>query len=236
MRYYYRKTNWYQYQENKRNALSSVIGGIDKDITELLFAFDQKSQEVFFGDYEVKYGRKAANYARKIFPQWKTKQKRYSAETIQKFIQLVPRHLSYDQRYDLLKKLYDSWRRSEKHEIEIVLGHDERGFKQVEILCEHFCNKPAKHTLPDEVQNLMEWVCDHDANQARILMAAIEEETSILITRAARADLARLKFALKESDTSIIGKHEIRLPYGEIVVNIRMPRFIEKLKKAIIGG
>jgi hypothetical protein len=224
---YYRHY-WYP-QQSERDVLSEDIGGIDHEIIDFLFSFDRIRLASFFDAYEEQFGCSAANYARQAFEAWKTRTKKYNVKTVQKFVKIVPLLLTYEQRYDLLNKLYQNTRRVETHRFTLVLGHSEHQLPQLEELFRHLSTKPAAHQLSSRARSILEWVSNHDCEQARKLMAAVETEHSALLARAALAEIDRLRDAIRALASSAVGTHEIRLPYGTILVEIRHATIGERI-------
>ena len=58
-------------------------------------------------------------------------------------------------------------------------------------------------------------------------------EQSKLVATAAKLELQRLKIAIQNIDRNAVGTHEIVLPYGNIDVVIRKPKFFEKVGRAL---
>jgi hypothetical protein len=216
---------------SQRSMLSESIGGIDYDIVKLLFSFEPSRLNLFFDEYEKHYGRSATNYARQNFTAWKTRKKSYNVKSIQKFVKIAPIFLTYDQRYELIKKLYSGTKLVESHTISVVLGHSEHKLAELDKLFAHFCNKPMTHQLSGYVRSVLDWVTNHDSEQARKIIAAIETEQSLIVSRAAKSELERLRRSIAAMDSSAVGTHSIALPYGSIVVVIRHPTLSEKISK-----
>lgn len=233
-RRYYR--NYYYYRSfnnvSKIKELSQTLAGIDKDIIRKLFTLPYTKLEEVFSLYERKYGLGSVKYARNVFREWKSGEKKMTGPTAEKFVDLVPRFLTNQERYDLIRKIYDAKRSYEHFTVEFIIDHNIYESKsKLETIFEELCKKPFMHTLDQNVINKINWICDKDSLQARKIIAAIESEHSLLIVKAARKDIDQLFSSIQQLGDSALGKHSIKLPYGTIDVIVRKPTIWENIKR-----
>jgi hypothetical protein len=232
MGYYpYRRRNWYPPKTSQRTQLTRDVAGIDGEVLQHLYTLDSRSLVVLFRGYHDRFGASPAKYALENFNQWKSGNKAPSAQTVARFLKLVPPLLTFDQKFALLKTIYDRTRSKEKHSMEVILGHSEGVIVQLNELSKRLCLKPSLHTLSPRAQSVLEWASDNDAQIARRLMVALETQESIAISAASEAELKTLLRAIREMNQSTVGTHQIELPYGTITVTVRHPSFLEKLGK-----
>jgi hypothetical protein len=215
----------------ERRALSANVYGLDNDIITRLFSLDRLSTERLFTTIQQHYGWKAAQYAREAWPFWKNKTRGISGLNAGRFISLAPRVFSFDDRYELVAKLYERTRRPEYHRLTAILGVHEGAIRDLQKLFERLCQKPSEHRLPESVAMFAAWVADNDAIIAGKLIAALETKRSVAIVKAARVECARLIACIRNPSVNLIGSHEIVLPYGTIVLDVRKPNVIERLKQ-----
>jgi hypothetical protein len=88
--------------------------GIDKDVLELFIRLDDAVLTQVFRAYKAAHGEKKAEYVRRVYRQWKSGDVRMSGELSQRFLALVPRFLSFEQKYKLIENL---WRHCRKGQI-----------------------------------------------------------------------------------------------------------------------
>lgn len=215
----------------ERRELSADVFGLDNDIIERVFRLGPYEIGQFFRLYEARFGKKDADYAISAFPLWKSRVRGISGMNARRFIELAPKIFSFDDRYDIVSKLYEKTRRAESHYLTVVIGIHEGAFQEIEKLYVRLCQKPLEHEWPDKVKRFVSWICDEDSSAAKALITAIETQLSILTVKAARVEIDRLAMAVKNIETAHSGNHTIRLPYGTISICIRKPTFVEKLKK-----
>jgi len=233
-RYYQRRSfNYRGYNESQRAAAKAGLAGIDDDVLQIFSKLNGLKRNILFAEYERAYGKSAGDYARDKMAAWASGTVKASGQTLIRLLNLVPKTLDQTQRYDLLKKLYDSHRRShvESHSLTVVIGHSLNLREEVTNLALRLCQKPDSLKLPAHVESKIQWVCDNDSSVARALMAAIEKEESYAIASTGRAEVDRLVEKIQRADVSLQGLHVIKFPYGEISVHVRPPTFMEKLGK-----
>jgi hypothetical protein len=231
--YHRRRFDYYRYNESQRAEAKQGLAGIDDDVLKIFNSLDGLKRKILFNHYESAHGKSAANYARNKMGDWASGAVRASGQTLTRLLNLVPKVLNQNQKYDLLKKLYDAHRsgHQENHSLTVVVGHSTGFREQVTDLALRLCNKPDTHTLPSYVQEKIAWVCDNDSTVARSIMAAIEKEFSFAIAAAGRTEVENLVNRIQGLDVSAEGTHTIRLPYGVITVYVRKPNLFEKIGK-----
>lgn len=223
----------YYYWNNgpsQRDTLKARLHNIDEDIVRILFALDNRRLAIFFHEYEKAYGISSARYAIKVFDSWKNGITRYSASSIKKFIELVPKVISTEERYDIVKRLYEKSKRKSTYYFEIVLGDYQRLNNIVETF-NSLCAKPLGHDLKDEFKHLMKWLCDNDAAAANKLLSALDAEQSLLISKAANAEVYSLINRISKLDGSAVGTHVCSFPFGSVTITVRQPTFFEKIAR-----
>jgi hypothetical protein len=214
-----------------RRELSRNVFGLDNEILQHLFKLRSREKESLLGHYEAEYGRSAGDYARKIWPEWASQRRGVSGEVATRFINLAPKVLSPDARYDIVAKMYQKTKRPESHYLTAILGYSEGAFSEIEKLFKRLCEKPFEHKWPDSLIQFANWLCDDDSVAAKRIIAAIETENSLMIVNAARLECNRLLQALHKLDSAYAGTHRMELPYGTISLRIRKPNLFEKIKQ-----
>ena len=214
-----------------RRELSQRIAGIDQDVLEILYRAPYRTFVDLLLAYERLHGKAAADYLEKAFPRWRDGQTKVSGQSAERLVNLVPKFLTRDQRYTLLKKLYDAnkSRQWEHFHVDIVLGHTENVSDKINSVMQRLCSKPKLNELPEAIQRTVAWVCNEDSAAARSIMAAIETEESVLLASGGQVEIKRLIDLIGRMDRSAQGTHSIQFPYGSLMVMVRQPTFFEKL-------
>lgn len=208
------------------------LGSALDDIEKLFFAMDKPRLDNLLFEYGCLYSEKAQNYAIETIPKWKNRSTKMSGQTAERLINLVPKYLDDNERYALLKNLYEANRSREYHSIEVVLGVPEINIKMAELerVFDSLCRKPFEQALPSHIRDIMRWVCDENSELQRRIMAAIEQEESCMIISFARKEIDNLKKLIRHNDHNLKAEHDIQLPFGSIKVRIRRPGYMDIIK------
>lgn len=195
-----------------------------------MFALDGRHLNRFFVLYGEKYGTSKANYARSAFLEWKSGARKYTKNSLLKFVEIVPRVVSREDRFVLLGVLLEQTRQISHHTLELIVGYkDSDTFRKLELLLEELSSRPNQHQLNDELLRTMTWLCDNDSVVAKEMILHMDAERSRRLSYAARIEVSRLRHLINSMDSKARGRHEINLPYGTIIVMVRMPNFLERL-------
>lgn len=226
-----RSFDYYERNESQRAEAKQGLVGIDDDVLRIFSGLGGLKRSILFNHYESAHGKSAANYARDKMGDWANGTVKASGQTLTRLLALVPKVLDQNQKYDLLKKLYDGHRgnHQENHSLTVIVGHSLSFRQMVMDMGMRLCNKPDTHTLPTYVQEKIAWVCDNDSAVARKIMAAIETDYSMAIAAAGRAEVENLVLRIQSLDMSAEGTHTIIFPYGVISVYVRKPNLFEKI-------
>ncbi len=214
----------------ERRALSAEVHGLDNQIISKLFKLSEAEVENLFQEYESAYGAVNGAYVRSAWSFWKSGKRGISGMNAKRFINLAPKLLSYDDRFELVSKLYEKTRCKEHHSLSVVLGINEAAFREIDDFFLRLSNIPLEHDWSPSIKQFVGWICDDDAVAAKALMTAIEAENSVMISRAAKVECERLRQSILGLGSAVAGTHRIELPCGTISLHIRKPTAIEKLK------
>lgn len=207
---------------------------VDEDILLLLYGVFRKAGpplSILKREYRRCHGDKAGDYLEVALEKWRNGDTRMSVQNMDRLADLVPRVITERERFNLLKKLYQTHRDKDKptYRVNLTIGRNEHEAKvQIQRYKNMLVNMPKNYALPESVQNRMQWVCNDDSNLARKLIAAVEEELSLNVAQVATVEVDRL-LSLLRSSQQVEGDHVIKFPYGTVIVSVRQKTFFEKI-------
>ena len=217
-RWPYRYGNWKEFHRSKREAMSSFYGGFDDDV---LTAFYNINSDVFshlLRLYQREHGLSAAMYARKTYSSWKSGKRKPSAQTVERLLILFPEVLPFDEKCELLRKLRERHRDREKHSLTV----DANNWAQPLVpLIQQLINKSYTSQLPEHVMQRLEWLSSGDTQVAQEILAEIDAQTGKNAVRLLRSEFDNIDKLLQSLPGKRKVTHTIKLPYGDIQVNIR---------------
>lgn len=103
--------------------ISATYKGIDKDVRQFFFALDAFTLKRVFNAYEMAYGEGRRKYAERTYRHWQSGKVEMSGEISERLLAILPRFLSFDQKYQLVAKLWRGYRQPTRLRVE-VSSHD----------------------------------------------------------------------------------------------------------------
>jgi len=204
-----------------RYELSREFGGIDREIEQFFLALQPNVLDSLLREYGEKYGVKAEVYARETYPKWRSGTVKMSGQTALRLLNLIPPHLPDERRYELFKKL-------RAHHIErttITVRTDLHTWReQVEPAVASVVDRARYHNLPRRVLAKAKWLASGDMESYNRLLGRVEEEDAKLRIRLLSEELERIRYLIDSTEGKRTVRHTIRLPYGDVLVEIVGPR------------
>lgn len=221
-RYYrYRRRARYSSGPSKKAVLRHLFGEIVHDVERAFLSLSSYELNALFIDYGREYGDSAEAYARKTYSNWKTGRTQLSGTTAERLLELLPHHLTANERFELLKKLRAKYIR--KHS-EYVRVAPENWKQAVHDAIQKVIVKSREFKLPDVLYEKATWLANGDVTAAQRLLRAAEEDEARVRAGYLDAEFKRIEmFVAHIKDTESVS-HNISLPQGDIGVTISLPK------------
>jgi len=199
--------------------VSEILKGIDKQILGTFFKLPADGLELFFQQYEERFGRTSAKFARLAFPGWKSGEFEINGVLAERIVSLAHSFMDSAARFDLIRQLRHQYRTRE--EIDITCNRSnlrERLYPALERIISH----SQTTRLPDQILDRIGWLESEDTlathkilealeiEEARIALAYIEDELEVIDQIAN----SRIQFSFSER------VHKFVLPQGTVTVTI----------------
>lgn len=225
MRYRYSsRAYWGSYHGSQRAALTATFAGFDKDILDEFYTLTPRQLSSLFANYERKYGRSAALYARKTYPGWKSGSTRPSAKTVERLLESLPEVLGFEAKCELLRKLRVRQRKPESHSLKVSTAD----WQEVVVpLVKRLILKAHSASLPTSVEQRLSWLSNNDAKAAQALLARSEVYEGALAVSLLKHEFSAIESALSVLTRSKV-KHTITLPYGNINLTIKRSKHMSQ--------
>jgi hypothetical protein len=212
----YGHTNWSQWHQNKRSALSQRFGGIDDDVIEAFLSLDAERLYKFFDAYERKHGLKARKYARDTYHKWKEGKTQISAQTAERLLEILPPFLSLEVKYELIRKLRDRCRRKEVYSFTV----DTLGWESTVIpIVESLIGRSERAALPQELTSRLSWLSSGDAAVTQQLLAESEKRSALISAAYLNREFDNIARLLGTKGKKQVA-HVVELPYGTINLTV----------------
>jgi hypothetical protein len=216
----YRHTSgayWGRRHGSQRAALTATFAGFDRDVLDEFYRLSPRQLAALFGNYERRYGRPAAAYARKTYEGWKSGVTRPSAKTVGRLLESLPEVLDFEDKCELLRKLRIRHRRPESHALKVSTADWQ---ESVVPLVKRIIFKAQSAGLPATVEQRLTWLSNNDSRAAQALLARSEVYEGALAVSLLRHEFSAIESALSALTRSRV-KHTITLPYGSIHLTIK---------------
>lgn len=221
-RRYRRSWSYYSNTVSKRQELSSTFGGIDRDVERLFLDLDRDDLNELLEFYEDSFGKPAASYARKAYPNWKRGSVRMSGQVAERLLTLLPPLLPDATRYELVKKL----RKHNFRKLNRYVHTTPEGWKAaLAPVLKEVIDHGHTAAISEGVKARIAWLADGDVAAAERMLHAAEQDEALLRLTYLQAEFNRIDLMIAgmgNLQTSV--SHEIDLPQGKISVHIQPPK------------
>jgi hypothetical protein len=202
----------------RRAEVSRLYGGIDDDVRQLFFGLDSFRLTLVFNVYERRHGDGKRKYAEAAFAKWKSAKVQMSGEISERLIRIVPEFLTFDQKYELIEKLWNRLRQTTRLNVTISPHGDLNAAVQTVM---DAINALGEHEIPDGIADRLEWLAQDDAVAAKALLAQIAEREGQIAVETLESELRQiLALALKHQDKLVTATRTVTLPGIAVYINV----------------
>ena len=216
---------WGRRHHSQREMLSAMVGGFDRDVLEKFYLLSTDQLARLFNLYSDEYGDGAADYARKVYDEWKAGIVRPSAQTINRLLDHLPKVLNFDGKCELLRKLRERHRKPEHHSIKVKV--DDWKSRLVPLV-KRIVEKAYTSNLPEIVERRLTWLSSGDMQVARALLSHSQALEGAVAVRLLEHEMQDLEVVLAHVHGTAKITHTISLPYGNIELKISGRRKMAK--------
>jgi hypothetical protein len=185
----------------------------------MFFGLDPFTLKLVFNLYEQLYGAGPRTYAEKTYQRWKDNAVEMSVEVRGRLLGIVPRLLSFDQRYELISKLWSRLLTPQRMSITITPADGVDEAVQTVAAAVEAIRGAA---LPDAVQQRLEWLADSDAQAAQELLRQVKMKEHEVICRHLTAELTKLlEVTAEHSQHQVAASKELILPGAVVTIHVQ---------------
>lgn len=218
-----------------RNArqLSELLAGIDDDIKAAFARLSPSSLCALMIDYEAAYGIAARQYAERTWQQWSLGEIKMSAQVAQRLLSLVPKFMSLEERFELVKKLREKYRAERIHR-RVECRSDELR-QSVEPVVTELVDRSNIVSFPQSLVDRIEWILDADVAAAHKLLSAVETEEAERRVAYLESEFRNIEELIRRMSGRGTFIHRIDLPQGSITIAVSRPRrdFLKLAKRVV---
>lgn len=228
MGYYYRgyRRRRYRYRRSRGNGGSSspssrparLYTGIDDDVRRMFFALDLFTLKLVFNRYEAEYGEGKRKYAENTFKRWRSGEVQMGGEISGRLIRLVPSFLTFDQKYELIEKLWSRFR--QKTTLNITISPASGVEAAIEAVMDAV-DAVGEQEIPTAVAERLEWLASDDAIAAQSLLSEVAKREGEIAVQTLETELRQiLALAIQHQDKSVSGTRTVSLPAATVYIHV----------------
>ncbi len=211
--------SWARHHTNRRDALSQRFGGIDRDIERAFLNLPEQKRTELFARYGEVFGSSAKSYAKSTYAKWQSGSVTMSGQTAERLLELLPPLLSFDVRYQLIRKLRTHFIKPVHVDVTTTVSSwRDVVFPAVEQIVE----RTRYANLPAMVLSGVTWLSSEDGSLAQELLRSVEEEEARVRTSYLEAEFINIEMTLMALEGKRVDiRHTISIPNGVISLVIR---------------
>jgi len=220
--------NLHTYQHHNQAAIDHVLayemlsfelGPIVDDVRNTFFELSDIHLKSLLMLYRNKYGNKPANYALEAYPIWKSGERKMSGQTAQRLLDLIPKYLTSEQRFQMVKKLCEHHAKTIDRYITVDRDNIELAFNQVNHAIETIKNSHSLKYIPDNVLETVKWLNDADIVVSRSMLSQIDNVMHQQVKQSISNNMTLINSVLSNKETKNF--HEtFKFPNGTITLQM----------------
>ena len=199
-----------QHIEDARQ-LTRELGGTDQDVKKWFFTRSPSKLNSIFLAYERAYGRSKAEYAREVYPKWKSGKTQMSGTVAERLFKLLPNMMPLEDKYQLVESLWKHVGPTKKRLVKC--GGGTPVDEVVSVVEQEVMKLVTDWDIPEGLTNRFKWLSENDSTVYQKLLAHIKEQEKKLGEETLRYHIPELKAKYNE-----ISENTSRLSY-QIDVN-----------------
>ena len=204
------------------NELEHQLGPIISDIKNAFLNLPIELLEDLLIPYEKLYGFKAKEYAIDAFPKWKYGRRKMSGQTAKRLLNLVPKYLTTDQRYEIVKKLCEYHIEEKERYLSIDIENPAPALDTFQKYLLEFQDTSYFKYLPEHVLEIATWLNDDDITVTRRLLSEIDQNIYKEVKSYAQIEFDKLHTAINNKSIQAVN-YKITFPTGILYIDFFKP-------------
>lgn len=211
-------------------ALSKDLGGTDKDVKDYFFALPPDRLDEIMTLYGATYGADKRAYAEKALPSWRSGRRHMSGLVAGRLFDLLPRHMPFDKKYELVENL---WRVMGPSSHRIVrIGLDATEDQIIDVVGRHVNEVVTSYSVPAPLQARFQWLSEGDVKVQEQLLNHLRQMEMHQTVQLSRVQIPSLLKHMQDHGDKThrlaqvlqIGKHKVELLYDAQAAGVSIER------------
>lgn len=187
-------------------------------LVSVLLNLNDRAVDELLELYKREFGPGPARYARRTYRKWKTGHVQPATQTFQRFLQHLPKVMSYDLKCEVLRLFMEEYAAKDRYELDVYTDDWE---EKLTPLVHQIIEKAFTAQLPIEVERKVRWLGEGDMQAAQSILRRSQVEEGNIIVSMLREEFATMEKLLAEEHLEPRVSHTLKFPYGTIDMTIR---------------
>jgi hypothetical protein len=214
----YRSSRWGDFTPTQSGQVSRLYGGIDHDVRRMFFALDGFTLKLVFNRYERDHGAGKRKYAEKTFEEWRSGRVQMGGEIRDRLVRIVPAFLTFDQKYELIEKLWATLR--QKTTLNVTIS-PAGGLDAALDVVMGAIDALGDHEIPLAVAERLEWLAADDGVAAQALLGQVAKREGEIAVQTLESELRQLlSIAVMHPDKLVSGTRTVNLAAVTVFIHV----------------
>lgn len=201
-----------------RASVARLYGGIDDDVRRLFFALDSFRLKQVFNVYEQQYGDGKRKYAEATLAKWRSGAVQMGGEISERLVRIVPAFLDFEQKYELIEKLWARFR--QKATLTVTIS-PHGGLDAAICAVMDAVEAVGEQEIPSAVADRLDWLAQDDALAAQALLGQIAKREGEIAVQTLEVELRQiLAFAWQHQDKDVSATRTVNLPGATVYIRV----------------
>lgn len=161
--------------------LEHRLGPIVDDVRDAFFSLSDYDLKDLFKEYGRQFGSSARNYAIETYPLWRSGERGMSGQTASRLLNLVPKYLTREKRFSIVKKLCEHHAVKHHDSVEIDRENPEQTLTAVRAAIDQVAHFSVVKSLPAHVTETVSWLNDNDVVVGRAMLTEIDKRLHLAV-------------------------------------------------------
>lgn len=199
------------------HELARRLGPIVEDVKTALFELDEIKRARLLDDYRGLYGDSAADYATEAFNRWRTGATKMSGQTAERMLNLVPKYLTQNQRYEIVRRLCDHHKKFLYRSVHVDPQRPADSLPTIKDALTDIAQTDELSHLPEQVVETATWLHDADIVAARAVLAEVDRRRQIATAESIARQWPNIEVLLR-TDSVKEYSETFEFPTGELKI------------------
>lgn len=188
------------------------------ELMRVLLSLDDDSLSQLMELYKEQFGEGPARYAKQTYEKWKSGEVKPNRQTFSRFLINLPKVMSFDMKCEVLRKLREAYCVRDQYKLTV---YTDDWKQKLRPLVDNLIARNEDSELPQQLQQKLTWLAEADSQIANKLLQRSQRAQSLHAVTLLDEEFRNIDGMLATTGNRSKVMHRIKLPYGNIILNIK---------------